>query len=276
MCSLVQKASRFSGLLLAAALFFAATAAQASHWGGDVEVEIVGKNGQPFATYPLDSSSGEGAYRAYLEARNQAPYRIRVHNRSPRRVGLVIAVDGRNIVSGEKSALARGESMYILDPWESSTYQGWRTSEEQVNEFYFTHWKDSYAEAFGDRSARGVIAVAVYRERGWREQLGSRKREAPAAAERSAGASAPADAQSEVAKSQPGTGFGEEIYSPVRLVDFETERRAASKYFIKYEWRESLCRKGVIDCEPRERNRFWNEDDDRLGFAPYPPGKHRN
>ena len=41
---------------------------------------------------------------------------------------------------------------------------GWRASLEAVNEFYFTDWKDSYAEAFGDRSARGVIAVAVYRE----------------------------------------------------------------------------------------------------------------
>jgi hypothetical protein len=276
MRSLVQKASRISGLLLAGSLVLATGAVQASHWGGDVDVEIVGANDQPFATYPLESSSGEGAYRAYLEARNQAPYQIRVHNRSPRRVGLVIAVDGRNIVSGEKSELARGESMYILGPGESSTYEGWRTSEEQVNEFYFTHWKDSYAEAFGDRSARGVIALAVYRERGWREQLRSLKREAPATAERSAGASAPADAQSEVAKSQPGTGFGEEIYSPVRRVDFESERQAASRYFIKYEWRETLCRNGVIDCEQRERNRFWNEDWERSGFAPYPPGKRRN
>lgn len=273
MRSLVQKASRMSGLLWW--LVLATGTAQASHWGGDVEVEVVGTNGRPFATYPLESDAGERAFRAYLEARNQARYRIRVHNRSPRRVGLVIAVDGRNIVSGEKSELARGESMYILEPWESSTYEGWRTSEEQVNEFYFTHWKDSYAEAFGDRSARGVIAMAVYRERGWQAQLQSHKREAPAA-ERGAGASAPADAQSELAKAQPGTGFGEEIHSPVRLVDFESERRAASKYFIKYEWRETLCRKGVIDCEQRERNRFWTEDWERSGFAPYPPGKRRN
>jgi hypothetical protein len=273
MCSLVQKALRFSGLLLAAALFFAAAAAQASHWGGDVEVEIVGARGQHFTTYPLERNSGEGVFRAYLEARNQAPYRIRVHNRSPRRVGLVIAVDGRNIVSGEKSELARGESMYILDPWESSTYQGWRTSEEQVNEFYFTHWKDSYAEAFGDRSARGVIAVAVYRERERQEQLRSLSREAPATAEPSARSPSRSDAQDEVAKSQPGTGFGDEIYSPVRIVDFDSERKAAAKYFIKYEWRESLCRKGVIDCEPREHNRFWNEDAETLGFAPYPKRK---
>lgn len=276
MRSLLQWDPGFSGLLLATSLFFATGAAQASHWGGDVEVEIVGARGQHFATYPLERSSGDGVFRAYLEARNQAPYRIRVHNRSPRRVGLVIAVDGRNIVSGEKSELARGESMYILDPWESSTYEGWRTSEEQVNEFYFTHWKDSYAEAFGDRSARGVIAVAVYRERGWEEQLRSLKRDAPAAAERGAASPAPSHAQDEVAKSQPGTGFGDEIYSPVRVVDFDSERKAAAKYFIKYEWRATLCRKGVIDCEPVERNRFWNEDQDRLGFAPYPPGKGRD
>jgi len=269
----MQMGLRLSGLLFAACMLLGAGAAQARHWGGDVEVEIVGESGQSFATYPLERDSGGHVFRAYLEARNKAPYRIHVHNRGNRRVGLVIAVDGRNIISGERSELARDESMYILGPWENSTYEGWRTSEEQVNEFYFTHWKSSYAEAFGDRSARGVIAVAVYRER--LQELSSLRRDAPAA-ERSAQAPASSGVlKEEAAKSQPGTGFGDEIYSPVRLVAFEAERAPASKYFIKYEWRETLCRKRVIDCEPREENRFWNEDTDRLGFAPYPPNKRR-
>jgi hypothetical protein len=50
-----------------------------------------------------------------------------------------------------------------------------------------------------------------------------------------------------------------------------------SRSFIKYEWPETLCRKGIAcdDEYPRERrhrNRFW--PDDGQGFAPYPPGRH--
>ena len=93
-----------------------------------------------------------------------ARYAVRVRNRSGDRLGLVIAVDGRNIINGRKSDLARTEPMYVLDGWDTQNYAGWRANLEAINEFYFTDWTDSYAEAFGDRSARGVIAVAVYRE----------------------------------------------------------------------------------------------------------------
>jgi len=43
------------------------------------------------------------------------PLRIEVKNRLNRRVGLVIAVDGRNIISGTKSWLRNNERMYILN-----------------------------------------------------------------------------------------------------------------------------------------------------------------
>ena len=49
-------------------------------------------------------------------------------------------------------------------PYGTQDYAGWRANLDAINEFYFTDWSDSYAEAFGDRSARGVIAVAVYGE----------------------------------------------------------------------------------------------------------------
>ena len=47
--------SRVSGLFLAVILLAAATATQARHWGGDVEV--IGDGGQTFATYPLERRS---------------------------------------------------------------------------------------------------------------------------------------------------------------------------------------------------------------------------
>ncbi|MBA4395718.1 MAG: hypothetical protein C0407_19365, partial [Desulfobacca sp.] len=66
---------------------------------------------------------------------------------------------------------------------------------------------------------------------------------------------------------QPGTGFGEGQYSPSVRVEFEPEAFSAERHFLKYEWRETLCRKGIMDCR-QPHNRFWDE---RRDYAPYPP-----
>jgi hypothetical protein len=271
----MKRSTRFRMILVLSALAFAPLAAQASH--DDVEVRILGTNGKQFRTFPVASESRD-VRRLYLEARDQVPYVIRVRNRGNARVALVIAVDGRNIISGERSHLARGERMYVLDPWESAEYEGWRTGRDRVNAFYFTEWRDSYAEAFGDRSARGVIAVAVYREREHAIAQGPWDRATGKAQEQSGqdgkqnGKKGSAEVRSKGA--EPGTGFGEEVYSPSVRVAFDAERHPASQVFIKYEWRDSLCRRGVMACGPgnRDRNRFWDESG-IFGFAPYPPNR---
>jgi hypothetical protein len=191
-----------------------------------------------------------------------------VRNTGGERLGLVIAVDGRNIINGEKSDLARGEPMYVLDAWDTQSYAGWRANLEAINEFYFTDWSDSYAEAFGDRSARGVIAIAVYREvapprvhRHYRgEEEAGASRSAPAAA------AVPQTADSAAEKSA-GTGYGDRRADRAVEVEFVAQSSAETRHFIKYEWRETLCRKKVLDCG--EKNRFWDES--TLGFAPPPP-----
>ena len=127
-----------------------------------VSVEVVAPDGPACRELPV--TSRDGAVRSYLQAEKGAHYEVRVRNNTSERLGLVIAVDGRNIINGRKSELARGEPMYVLDAWSTQEYAGWRASLQAINEFDFTDWSDSYAEAFGDRSARGVIALAVYRE----------------------------------------------------------------------------------------------------------------
>ncbi len=258
------------GSLIAALAVMGWTTFWSAHAGHEyrqpVDVEIVGSRRQ-FRTYPVAGGRGGKVFRAYLEASPQEPYRIRVRNRSGGRLGLVIAVDGRNIVSGGSSNLARHEAMYVLDPYDTEEYQGWRTGRNQVNQFYFTDWPEAYAEAFRDRSARGVIAVAVFRE-----QPQYRPPPQPYSfRDRAERPGTPSESHRE-----PGTGFGDETYSPSRRVAFVPEGVADSRYFIKYEWRESLCRKGIADCGPyrhwpRERNRFWPGDDG--GYAPYPPNR---
>ena len=290
--------------LLAASLVLSA-AAEAHYRPApkDVTVEIVDENGATFTQVPVKQTSK--AFRAYLQAERDARYRIRVTNRSGQRIGLVVAVDGRNIINGARSDLQNTEPMYILAPYGTEEYGGWRSSLTDVHEFYFTEWPNSYAEAFGDRSARGVIAVAIYkekenqallREQEQQRELAKRERAGGASsdAQGPAAAAAPADdagsgesaasppmadsraensarerrqSKAGVIQAEPGTGYGDRREEHAVRVDFDAESRVSSQVFLKYEWRETLCRKRVLDCSQPE-NRFWP---DALSFAPPPP-----
>lgn len=221
----------------------------------DIDITIVDDNGRAFAMYPASSRHGN-RHRAYLEAERDAAYNIRIYNRSQRRIGLVVAVDGRNIISGRHSNLSRRERMYVLNAGEEASYSGWRTGRNRVNRFYFTDAADSYADTWNDTADIGIIAVAVYPERQrrrdghkYRSQKWRQHTPSP-----EAGA---------------GTGFGEEEYSPSRKVKFRAQKHASSRHFIQYEWRRSLCRKGIIHCRPHSRRHFRERDN---GFAQPPPG----
>lgn len=247
----------------------AATQASANGWlsANAINVEVVSDYGQHMPQYPVRDD--HNVYRAYLEAQRGQEYGIRVRNQTGQRIGLVIAVDGRNIISGEHSKLRRNERMYILGPHEQAVYRGWRTGRDRVNRFYFTEAGDSYSAAWGDYSAMGVIAVAAYQEKyrqpppqtyrqdqHSRSQGKSQKRHAPGASE-----------------SAPGTGYGNDAWSPSVKVPFKAERRSFAQVFLKYEWRETLCRRGVIQCRPQysdqQPNRLWRDDDYGYARDPY-------
>jgi hypothetical protein len=232
-----------------------------------VDVRVISDSGgvlPQYRAYPR--ACGTGSYY-YMEAVKGDRYSIEVTNRSGRRIAVVIAVDGRNIISGVKSYLRNSERMYIIEPYSSGAFNGWRTSMDRTNRFYFTKQSDSYAErAFADASAMGTIAVGVYREKQcdvtpvtpYRDDYhsGSRSARNRTDAEKHKG---------ESADSEAGTGFGETTYSPAREVAFEPERAMAGKVVLKYEWRQELCRKGVVSCV--QENRFWPASN---GFAPVP------
>jgi hypothetical protein len=238
-----------------------------------IVVEIVGRDGRVFREFPV--SARDGALRSYLQAEKGERYGVRVRNDTGQRVGLVIAVDGRNIINGRRSELARGEPMYVLDAWTTQDYSGWRANLREINEFYFTDWSDSYAEAFGDRSTRGVIAVAVFREVPPPPRVlqpYSESEPAPSMDKSSAPAAGPTEKATRHARrdESAGTGYGDRRVDRAVEVDFVAEAHADSRYFIKYEWRETLCRKRIVECaRDAEPNRFWDES--VLGFAPPPP-----
>ena len=264
-------AGRRAGFWAALALV-ALSAASAS--AAMVDVDVVSDARGPLPLYRAGSRGHAETHRSYLEARKGERYGIRIRNNTGGRVAVVVAVDGRNIISGTRSDLRGDERMYVVAPYESATYDGWRTARDTVNRFYFTEPADSYAAAFGDRSAMGVIAVAVYREAEAPRVAHQGKRAPGIPPETEKGAAAPGAASRSFAPEKrsesTGTGFGEETDSPSVKVAFRPESRAAERHFLKYEWRETLCRKGIVDCR-WSGNRFWDDDDG--GYAPYPPGR---
>lgn len=266
-------------------------------WGGSIgesiEVRIMTDEGRTLPTYPVKTR--RAMKKVYAEAVKGDHYRIEVRNRLNRRVGLVIAVDGRNIISGEKSWLKSSERMYILEPYGYGEFAGWRTGQDRINRFYFTDVPDSYAAAFGDESAMGVITVAAYpearryiapkpiaqstpyMERGYDVfgyESANRPTPKPSASAASAAPAARSEkkaARAELASESAGTGYGSEEYSPVETVAFDPESRATETIHIKYEWRRTLCRLGITRCEAPlpPANRLW----DNGGYAPPPPGR---
>ena len=248
------------GVLLAA-LMGVAACAWAGSTGNAVEVRIRSESGRILPLYPVAARSPNR--KVYAEAVKGDHYSIIVRNLLNRRVGVVVAVDGRNIISGRQSWLRNDERMYILEPYGVGEFTGWRTSLDTINRFYFTEVADSYAAAFHDESALGVIAVAVYPEVQRREEPADLSQALPKSDQRAA-PSAKAEGES------AGTGFGRAEHSRARVVAFEPEATAAQKVYIKYEWRSALCRQGIIPCGrvSPPRNRLWDDD-----FAPPPPGR---
>ncbi len=242
-----------------------------------VTLSVQGDNQGTLREFPLSDNASH--YRAFIQANPNERYRLRVTNNSDQRVGLVIAVDGRNIISGKKSYLSNNERMYILNPHDSADYDGWRSSTSRTNRFYFTHAADSYAAAWGDTSAMGVIAMAVYPERPRPEIYYNKDYDRRGSASESAKRVAPsADAAA------PGTGYGESTYSPAVSVEFEPSSEQMEKVVLKYEWRETLCRKNILpECnrnsDDHRDNRFWQDDsrdnrDENNGFAAPPPSRY--
>jgi hypothetical protein len=233
-----------------------------SYYDAEVEVWIVDDRGQRFSSYPVQSSPR--LQKTYIEARKHQPYHIEVINHSDERVGVVIAVDGRNIISGKHSKLRSKERMYILHPHQRQSFSGWRSGRDRINRFYFTNVDNAYAASFGDYSAMGVIGVAAFREYlpagyGSDDHYYSNKDSSKSKRHSS--------------RKSIGTGWGESEYSPSHKTEFYAEKRPFSTSLVKYERHETLCEKRIIDCyrSPNApRNRMWDEDDD---YA-HPPGRH--
>ncbi len=247
-----------------------------------VAVEL---DGRAAALYPAPDGSG----RYYVEARKGCRYSVALANRTGERVGVVLTVDGLNAISGERDT-GRGR-MYVLDPWQRTSVQGWRTSLQEVRQFTFVDERASYAARSAKANEKmGWIEIAAYRERrafvrsAPRRELPARpapvesegdpagRSAAPAneAARDSAEAATPkrqADAQ---ARAYPGTGWGDRAHDPVVLVSFDPESEPSECVTLRYEYRPALVALGVLPRRVPPRDRLWERDRAAPGFSQPP------
>ena len=256
----------------------------------DVSVEVQGRE------TPLYFRPGRED-RHYFQAYKGRNYSLVLHNNTGRRVGVLIAVDGLNVVNGERSRLSHDEPMYVLDPYEEATIRGWRTSLDEVRRFVFVDEERSYAERTGQSNGDlGWIRVLAFREVepfGWLDRWGRRyqtpelrdeaERRGPRAGlEKSRpeieALPAPPSASRGMAENRaqldresredgnPGTGWGERRNDPVSRTEFRAELRATDQIVMRYEYLNGLRALGIV---PR-RERLWDREQGNLGFAQPP------
>ena len=103
--------------------------------------------------------------RHYVQAFAGRNYSVVLKNNTGRRIAVLLAVDGLNVVNGEMSNLRSTEPMYVLGPWEQATIRGWRSSLDEVRKFVFVDERRSYAQRTGQANSDMEIGRASCRER---------------------------------------------------------------------------------------------------------------
>ena len=246
----------------------------------DVQVQVGGR------TAPLFTAPGKYD-RSYFQAFKGRNYSLVLRNNSNQRVGVLIAVDGLNVISGDRSSMSRNEAMYVLDPYEHTTVNGWRTSLDEVRRFVFVDEERSYAERTGQANGdMGWIRVLAFREHGQVRHYHPKYREnerpygveeleskgAPRAQSDAAPPSAPDAARMYGNRSDesgnPGTGWGDRHWDRVNRTHFRPEGAPVDRITLRYEYARGLAQLGIRI--PRSYDRTWERERGELGFARSP------
>lgn len=239
--------------------------------------------------WPAPLFERPGAWdRNYFQAFRGKNYSLVLTNQTNQRVGVLVAVDGLNVVNGQRSSMSNHESMYVLDPYESATIQGWRTSLHDVRRFVFVDEERSYAsrtdQANGDM---GWIRVLSFREaptfrrdrpKVRREEWNGQERDGVGSTD---GRAMPAPSlggdlraqksgerlnQAPQSESTPGTGWGDQRWDPVSQTHFVAMATPTDQLVLRYEYESGLRALGIV---PRSRRVFERERGE-MGFAKPP------
>ena len=253
--------------------------------GFAVEVLV---DGRPLAEYAARG-------RRYIEALENAEYEVRIHNPFGTRVAVALSVDGLNSIDARHTS-AWDAHKWVIAPYGTISVGGWQMSGDSARRFYFTTERDSYAAKLGQTANLGVISAVFFRERRpftilpvtpgeprptYKEEDRTRDdRSAPAPKSNSAGEAQTANgmgrdsAKQRSVPSYPmpddesaATGIGRSVRNDVQWIKMDLDFRPAGEIMIRYEYRASLVRLGII---PRDylRPQVLDRRERAQGFEP--------
>ncbi len=248
--------------------------------GFSVEVLVDGR--------PLTEYAARG--RHYVEALENAEYELRIHNPTGSRVAVALAVDGLNSIDARHTS-AWDAHKWVIEPYGTIHVRGWQMSSENARRFYFTTERDSYAAKLGQAANLGLITAVFFRERRpitimpvtpserrppYKEE--DRIRDPRAAPEAgTSGESSRNEGGRDAAKSarpypppddeSAATGIGRSVRNDVQWIRMDLDSRPAGEIAIRYEYRASLVRLGII---PRDypRPNVLDRRERAQGFEP--------
>ena len=248
--------------------------------GFEVEVLV---DGRPLAEYAARG-------RRYIEALENAEYEVRIHNPTGARVAVALSVDGLNTIDARHTS-AWDAHKWVIAPYGTISVRGWQMSSDNARHFYFTTERESYGAKLGQTANLGVISAVFFRERKpftilpvtpgeprptYKEEDRVRDdRAAPpkASNESSSGAGSESAKQRSVPSypmpddESAATGIGRSVRNDVQWIKMDLDSRPAGEIMIRYEYRASLVRLGII---PRDypRPQVLDRRERAQGFEP--------
>ena len=231
--------------------------------------------------------------RRYIEALENAEYEVRIHNPLGTRVAVALSVDGLNTIDARHTS-AWDAHKWVIEPYGTISVRGWQMSSENARRFYFTTERDSYAAKLGQTANLGVISAVFFRERRpftimpvtpsqprtmnkeedrTRDQRAEPKSNSAGEASTANGMGRESDKQRSV-QSYPvpddesaATGIGRSVRNDVQWIKMDLDSRPAGEIMIRYEYRASLVRLGII---PRDypRPQVLDRRERAQGFEP--------
>lgn len=124
---------------------------------GNFELQVC-PNGRASADEYLHQGS------IFIEGREGSKYTLRFHNRTHRRVMVILSVDGLDVIKGQPAG--PNSDGYLVDAQSSIEIPGWTLDNQTAAEFYFARIGKSYASASGANTNNvGVIGAMVFREK---------------------------------------------------------------------------------------------------------------
>jgi hypothetical protein len=116
---------------------------------------------RPRGRTPADEYYHNGA--VWIEGREGNNYTIDIRNNTQSRALFILSVDGLDILEGKPAGPS--SQGYVVNAQDTISIPGWKISNQEAAEFFFSRSRDSYVNAIGGSTSNtGVIGAMVFSE----------------------------------------------------------------------------------------------------------------